>query len=139
MRFANLLVISAVFAAACADAGGETENAQATSSQQCKPLESRSPNARGQKPAFQGQTRACGVKSNVAFDVVVVARGLVNPWAVEPLPGGDLLVTEKPGRMRIVSVAGALGAPLSGLPPIDAGGQGGLLDVAISPNFASDR
>ena len=138
MRSTHVIVF-AILAAACADAGGETENAQATSSQQCKPLETRSPNARGQKPAFQGQTRTCGVKSNVAFDVVVVARGLVNPWAVEPLPGGDLLVTEKPGRMRIVSASGALSAPLAGLPPIDAGGQGGLLDVAISPNFASDR
>src|SRR5687768_1182173 len=138
MRSTHVIVF-AILAAACADAGGETENAQATSSQQCKPLESRSPNARGQKPAFQGQTRMCGVKSNVAFDVVVVARGLVNPWAVEPLPGGDLLVTEKPGRLRVVSAAGVVGEPISGLPAVDARGQGGLLDVALSPGFASDR
>jgi glucose/arabinose dehydrogenase len=105
----------------------------------CTPLESRSPNASGQRPAFQGQTRACGIKSSTKFDVVVVAKGLEEPWAVEPLPGGDLLVTEKPGRMRIVSAKGALGEPLSGIPSVDARGQGGLLDVALSPGFDRDR
>src|SRR4051794_8671347 len=71
----------------------------------CKPLESREPNAPNQHPAFPGQTRACEEKSNVAFDVTIVARGLEHPWLVEPLPGGDLLVTERPGRMRVISAA----------------------------------
>ena len=61
------------------------------------------------------------------------------PWAVEPLPGGDLLVTEQPGRMRIVSAKGDMGQPIGGVPKVDARGQGGLLDVALSPTFASDR
>ncbi len=106
---------------------------------QCKPLETRAPNAEGQKPAFAGQNRACGVDSRVAFDVTVVAKGLERPWAVEPLPGGDFLVTERPGRMRIVSAAGVVGEALAGLPPVDARGQGGLLDAALSPGFVSDR
>ncbi|RPJ65171.1 MAG: PQQ-dependent sugar dehydrogenase, partial [Acidobacteria bacterium] len=105
----------------------------------CKPLETERANAPDQQPAFPGQTRACGVTSNVAFDVVVLARGLAHPWAVEPLPGGDLLVTERPGRMRIVSAAGALGQPIGGVPAVDARGQGGLLDVALSPSFATDH
>jgi glucose/arabinose dehydrogenase len=105
----------------------------------CPPLETRPPNASGQKPAFQGQTRTCGIKSSVKFDVIVVAKGLENPWAVEPLPGGDLLVTEKPGRMRIVSAKGAIGQPLVGIPKVDARGQGGLLDVALGPGFDRDR
>ena len=105
----------------------------------CTPLETRAPNAPDQRPAFPGQTRACGVQSNVAFDVVVVAKGLEHPWAVEPLPGGDLLVTEKPGRMRIVTAKGEMGQPIAGVPAVDARGQGGLLDVALSPAFASDR
>ena len=95
--------------------------------------------ASDQKPASPGQTRTCGVKSNVAFDVTVVARGLQKPWSVEPLPGGDLLVTEKGGRLRIVSAAGQIGEPISGLPAVDGRGQGGLLDVALSPSFATDR
>ena len=103
------------------------------------PLESREANAPEQCPAFEGQTRACAVKSDVAFEVTVVAKGLEKPWSVEPLPEGDLLVTEKPGRMRIVGARGEIGAPLRGLPPVDARGQGGLLDVALSPSFASDR
>jgi glucose/arabinose dehydrogenase len=106
--------------------------------QECEPLETRAPNAPDQQPAFPGQTRACEAVSNVAFDVVVVADGLVHPWAVEPLPGGDLLVTERPGRMRIVSASGERGQPITGLPEVDAHGQGGLLDVALSPDFASD-
>lgn len=52
---------------------------------------------------------------------------------------GHLLVAEKPGRMGIVGARGEIGAPLRGLPPVDARGQGGLLDVALSPSFASDR
>jgi glucose/arabinose dehydrogenase len=105
----------------------------------CVPLETRAPNASDQRPAFPGQTRTCGVTSNVAFDVVTVAKGLTRPWAVEPLPGGDLLVTERPGRMRIVSATGEIGEPIGGVPAVDARGQGGLLDVALSPTFESDR
>ena len=88
--------------------------------------------------AFEGQTRACAVKSNVAFDLVVLARGLDRPWAVEPLPGGDLLVTEKPGRLRIVSAKGEIGQPIGGVPAVDARGQGGRY-IVLSPAFASDR
>ncbi|MDQ3556698.1 MAG: PQQ-dependent sugar dehydrogenase [Gemmatimonadota bacterium] len=105
----------------------------------CTPLETREANAPVQEPAFPGQTRACAIQSNVAFDVAVVARGLEKPWAVEPLPDGSLLVTEKPGRLRIVSAAGQVGSPIAGVPAVDARGQGGLLDVALSPAFARDR
>jgi glucose/arabinose dehydrogenase len=107
--------------------------------QGCPPVETGPANAPDQRPAFPGQTRACEAKSNVAFDVAVIAKGLANPWAVEPLPGGDVLVTEKPGRMRIVSAKGEVGAPIAGVPEVDTRGQGGLLDVALSPRFESDR
>ena len=117
------------------EAGGDTTAA----ADDCTPLETRQPNAPNQQPAFEGQTRACGVVSDVSFDVAVVARGLEHPWAVEPLPGGDLLVTERPGRLRIVTAGGQVGEPITGLPEVDARGQGGLLDVALSPGFATDR
>jgi aldose sugar dehydrogenase len=140
-------LVLTVVAAACSGRSGAVADstvpvasaATPPASASCTPLETRPPEVAGQQPATPGQTRACAVTSNVAFDVTVVAKGLEKPWAVEPLPGGDLLVTEKPGRMRIVSANGALGDPLSGLPKVDAGGQGGLLDVALSPGFASDR
>jgi glucose/arabinose dehydrogenase len=105
----------------------------------CDTLESRTPNAPQQRPAFPGQTRACKAASNVAFEVEVLAKGLEHPWAVEPLPGGDLLVTERPGRLRIITAGGNTGQPIQGLPKVDARGQGGLLDVALSPEFAKDR
>ncbi|MET0335771.1 MAG: PQQ-dependent sugar dehydrogenase [Rhizobacter sp.] len=105
----------------------------------CTPLETREANAASQRPAFAGQTRACAAPRSAPFKVTVLATGLVTPWAVEPLPDGNLLVTEKPGRMRIVSATGQLGAPLAGVPAVDARGQGGLLDVALSPTFDTDR
>lgn len=111
----------------------------ATSGASCAPIEQREPNAKDQRPSFAGQTRACAIASNVAFDVIVLAKGLEKPWAVEPLPGGDLLVTEKAGRLRIVSASGDVGQPIAGVPAVDSRGQGGLLDVALSPNFESDR
>jgi glucose/arabinose dehydrogenase len=110
--------------------------------QACTPVETRPPNVRDQRPASPGQTRACPDSSGVEFDVVVLARGLEHPWAVEPLPDGDFLVTERPGRLRIVSAegeAGELGEPIAGLPRVDARNQGGLLDVALSPDFETDR
>ncbi len=123
-----------------ADQAGSQASADTTAgAATCKALETRQPNAPDQRPAFPGQTRTCGVKSDVAFEVAVLAKGLDHPWAVEPLPGGDLLVTEKPGRLRIVSAAGKVGQPIAGLPPVAAAGQGGLLDVALSPTFDSDR
>jgi glucose/arabinose dehydrogenase len=107
--------------------------------QACAPLEKRPANAPDQKPAFQGQTRGCAASSAAQFEVAVVAKGLDKPWAVEPLPGGELLVTEKAGRLRLVSARGEVGAPIAGVPKVDARGQGGLLDVALSPGFAQDR
>ena len=75
----------------------------AAAAQSCPTVDTRPPEGRDQKPTFPGQTRACAVKGDVAFDVTVVAKGLQHPWAVEPLPNGDFLVTERPGRMRVVS------------------------------------
>lgn len=101
-------------------------------------LETLPPNGEGQKPAFPGQTRAPERKSGVAFDVVTVAEGLQNPWGLTFLSGGRLLVTERPGRLRVVSPDGTLSEPVAGLPPVDARGQGGLLDIALDPQFASN-
>ncbi|HZG53213.1 MAG TPA: PQQ-dependent sugar dehydrogenase [Pyrinomonadaceae bacterium] len=157
-----IAMVLTVVGTACAQGGRDAvkssapKAAPATSASPCIPLETRTANAPEQKPAFAGQTRACAVKSDVAFDVTVLAKGLERPWAVEPLPDGDLLITEKPGRLRIVSAKGEIGSPIGGLlpvgsggvshasgqgglPPITARGQGGLLDVALSPNFSRDR
>lgn len=74
----------------------------------------------------------------VRIKVDVVASGLEFPWAIEALPDGAYLVTERPGRLRLVR-DGKLSEPIDGVPEVAASGQGGLLDVAVSPDFASDR
>jgi glucose/arabinose dehydrogenase len=71
--------------------------------------------------------------------VDTVARGLVHPWALAFLPDGRILVTERPGRLRIVDRSGTLSPPLAGVPAAAARGQGGLLDVAVDPRFAENR
>ena len=70
--------------------------------------------------------------------LVTIASGLDNPWALAFLPDGRMLVTERVGRMRLVDRDGALSEPLSGLPPVYAQGEGGLLDVLLDPDFAQN-
>ena len=69
----------------------------------------------------------------------VIATGLQNPWGLAFLPDGRFLVTERLGRLRVVSANGQVGAPVEGLPEIAAGGQGGLLDVVLDTDFATNR
>jgi glucose/arabinose dehydrogenase len=102
-------------------------------------VDPRPPNAPDQKPAVAGQTDAPERKADVAFDVVTVAEGLQFPWGMTFLPDGRMLVTEKPGRLRIVTADGKLSEPVSGLPPVAARGQGGLLGVTLDPDFANNR
>jgi glucose/arabinose dehydrogenase len=97
------------------------------------------PNAAGQKPAFAGQTRAPVIRDATRLHTEVIARGLDRPWGMAELPDGRWLVTEKPGRMRIVGMDGTLSAPIRGVPEVDPGGQGGLLDVAIRDDFSRTR
>lgn len=86
---------------------------------------------RGQNNSFQS--------SAGQLDVQTFAGGLVHPWALALLPDGKLLVTERPGRMRIVSAEGQLSPPLKNVPEVWASGQGGLLDVIIDKGFADNR
>lgn len=73
------------------------------------------------------------------FRAVPVAEGLVNPWSIAFLPGGDLLVTERPGRLRIVRNGKLLPDAVQGVPAVLAQGQGGLLDVVPHPSFSTNR
>jgi aldose sugar dehydrogenase len=71
--------------------------------------------------------------------VSAVAGGLDQPWGIDFLPDGQIIVTEKAGQLRIVSADGKVSPPVKGLPRIDDSGQGGLLDVTLHPDFASNR
>jgi glucose/arabinose dehydrogenase len=134
-----IMILSTATAACARGSGDAPQQAADESARACEPLETRLANAESQQPAFEGQTRACGVTSGVAFEVTVIAAGLDHPWAVEPLPDGDFLVTELPGTMRIVAADGTIGPPISGVPEVAERNQGGLLDVALGPDFASNR
>ncbi|HEY0684634.1 MAG TPA: PQQ-dependent sugar dehydrogenase [Steroidobacter sp.] len=118
--------------AAANDAAPSTAAASAS-------LETRDANGKDFKPAFAGQTRAPGLKSEFPIDVAVVAKGLNGAWAFEFLPDQRILVTERQGNMRIVGKDGTVSAPIKGLPKVYFEGQGGLLDVALDPQFASNR
>ncbi len=74
-----------------------------------------------------------------AYRVVTVAEGLINPWAMAFLPNGDILITERPGRLRLVRGGRLLPEAVAGLPTIRGGNQGGLLDVVLHPDFESNR
>jgi glucose/arabinose dehydrogenase len=86
---------------------------------------------RGEEPAFGS--------SAGELEVRTIARGLANPWALAFLPDGKMLVTERPGRMRIVTTEGQVSPPLKGVPDVWASGQGGLLDVVIDKSFAQNN
>lgn len=97
-------------------------------------------NAPAQKPAFAGQTDAPERKLGVSFDVVTVLDGLRNPWGMAFLPNGKMLVTERVGYLRLVNADGTIvPQALGGLPAVDNRGQGGLLDVTLDPNFATNH
>jgi aldose sugar dehydrogenase len=130
IALASTAVFAAVFAAASAE--------QAQTPAQA-PADPRPANNPAQQPAFAGQTDAPERKLGVAFDVVTVAEGLQNPWGVAFLPNGKMLVTERPGRLRVVGADGTLSEPVAGLPAVFARGQGGLLDVALDPAFAKNN
>ena len=83
--------------------------------------------------------RADAQNTTPAVALVPVAQGLDHPWAVAFLPQGQFLITERPGRMRVVSASGQVSPPLAGVPAVAAGGQGGLLDVVTDTAFARNR
>lgn len=87
-------------------------------------------------PSYAAQTNAPEV-SKTAIKLTTVAKGLENPWALEFLPDGRMLVTEKAGRLRVVETDGKLGKPIAGVPDVVDRGQGGLLDVALANDFAT--
>ncbi|WP_299442438.1 PQQ-dependent sugar dehydrogenase [uncultured Rhodospira sp.] len=97
------------------------------------------PNAPHQEPAFDGQTRAPVIADPITLNRAVVADGLTHPWGMDQLPEGRWLVTERPGRMRIISAEGERSPAITGLPEVDARGQGGLLDVVVREDFSDTR
>jgi glucose/arabinose dehydrogenase len=100
-----------------------------------QPAERGAPNAPSQEPAFANQTRAPQPATMPEIKRETVAEGLPHLWAMEFLPDGRMLVTAKQGAMHIISEEGEAGPAISGVPKVLANGQGGLLDVALAPDY----
>jgi aldose sugar dehydrogenase len=99
-----------------------------------KPVETLAPNGETQKPATAHQTRAPYTPTNdVSLAVRSVTRGLEHPWALAFLEGGRMLVTERTGKVRVVTREGVKSEPLAGVPEVDSRDQGGLMDIVVLP------
>ncbi len=109
-----------------------------TNTQKGASVETKEPNS-AYKSAFPGQTRIGAVKSATPYEGKVLTEALKNPWGITSLPDGRLLITEKAGTMRIVTTAGQVSEPITGMPKVNADGQGGLLGLRIDPAFETNR
>ncbi|MEZ5955787.1 MAG: PQQ-dependent sugar dehydrogenase [Hyphomonadaceae bacterium] len=123
---------AALIFAACSGAPSRGQQSQNT------PVAQGEPNT-DFTPAFAGQTRAPEASTGVRISAEEIATGLNHPWAIVFLPDGRMLVTERAGRLRVITREGNISDPVAGLPVVFADGQGGLLDVVLSPSFATDR
>lgn len=134
------LVLSFLFAACAGNssdsstAANENNSADTTDA----PVETKAPNT-DYKPAFEGQTRVRGVKTTTPFEGKAISNDLSKPWGIRALPDGRLLITQKEGTMRIATTDGQLSEPITGIPAVNSKGQGGLLGLALDPDFATNR
>lgn len=101
-------------------------------------VETEKPNS-GYRPAFKGQTRIKAVKTVAAYHVEILNKDLGKPWGIINLPDGRFLVTDKRGYMNVVSKDGQEISKINGFPEVDSRGQGGMLDVALDPDFKNNN
>jgi glucose/arabinose dehydrogenase len=103
------------------------------------PAETEAPISKGQKPAFNGQTRIGGVKTKSKVKIIAVAGGLHSPWGLDFMPDHRMIVSERPGNIRIVSRKGVPGPAIQNVPPVRVMGDGGMYDLKLDPDFAKSR
>jgi glucose/arabinose dehydrogenase len=104
------------------------------------PVETAPPNVPEFKPAFASQTRAPAMHTRTELEVKELARGLALPWALAFLPDGRVLVTEKhEGKLLLLTLGGGKPKQIKGVPRVDGHDQGGLLEVALGPDYASSH
>lgn len=131
-----ILIISSVLFSSCSS--DNTNDPDPTTGTGNTPVETNPPNTT-YSPAFAGQTRVGAVRTTASFSTNIIASSLVAPWGIANLPDGRFLITEKAGQMRIVTTSGSVSAAITGFPAVNSAGQGGLLDLCVDPNFASNR
>lgn len=138
MKIITIVPVVAILAISCAPPSNGNQSSGNTDTTQLPPVETSAPNTNYQ-PAFTGQTRIRGVKTSTPYEGVVITSSLSKPWGIGVLPDGRFLISEKNGVFRIVTTSGTVSDPITGLPDVNSGGQGGLLGVAIDPEFSSNR
>jgi len=133
----HLMIASSIFFASCSETIDEnTEEPEAGPS--LPPVETNPANT-AYSPAFPNQTRVNGVRTVTPYQTDILTSSLSAPWGITSLPDGRLLITQKGGTMRIVSTTGTVSNPITGIPAVNSGGQGGLLGVCVDPQFESNR
>ena len=137
----SAIVFTTSQAASCGNAetppADTTQNLSSTDTGSA-PVETKAANT-NYKPAFAGQTRVTGVITKTPYEGKVLSSDLKNPWGIAVLPDGRFLITEKRGNMRIAGTDGKLTEPITGIPAVNARGQGGLLGLTLDPAFAQNR
>ncbi len=114
--------------------GGNTEDVE-----KYAPVETGAPNT-NYSPAFEGQTRTFGLKTKATLDIKILNQSLQAPWGLAAMPNGNWIVTQRAaGTMVILNTDGSIKHTINGLPAVNSGGQGGLLDVTLDPEFAHNR
>lgn len=116
----------------------ENSSAQVGSQTTTDPVETYPPNTHFE-PAFKEQTRAPGIHTSTDLQVDIIAKSIGRPWGITHLPDGRLLITDKSGFMQLFETDGKLVSKITGFPTVDSEGQGGMLDVALDPNFETNR
>ncbi|MBV2165224.1 MAG: PQQ-dependent sugar dehydrogenase [Kaistella sp.] len=136
----TLSFLGIIFLVSCTGNSKTTVAAQETTVNGILPNpETSDKNSPEYQPAFAGQTRVAGVKTTTPYQVEVINSDLQKPWGIINLPDGRFLITSKTGYLNIVSADGKTISKVEGLPKVDDKGQGGLLDVALDPDFATNR
>lgn len=132
------LVLITVYLVSCANNHVNPTANNNSDTSHLPPVETKSPNS-DYKPAFAGQTRIEGVKTTTPYNVEKIADGIGPVFGIVPMPDGRLMVTVKSGFMEIHDANGKFVKKITGFPAVLFEGQGGLLDVAFDPNFASNK
>ncbi len=139
MKFIFSLALFATVLISCHRAGSSSNQTNSSDTTANPPVETNKANT-NYKPAFEGQTRIAGIKTTTSYEGVIVTKSLNAPWGIVTLPDGRLLITENGGHMRIVNATnGQVGEAITGMPEVDDRGQGGLLGLALDPDFSSNR
>lgn len=132
----SLLAASTCLLVISCKTGPQKETVKDTST--TGPVETRASKS-GYKPAFEGQTRVNRVKTTTAYQVEKIAEKIGNPWAVITTPDGRLLISDRSGYISLFGADGKLIKKITGLPVVEFKGQGGLLDLALDPEFAKNK